>query len=723
MVVRGTEPPAVGEDGPSSADVAAALRDRAALAAAATRTPPMTPESAVRLVPEHVDVAPPPRAYRARLAAVAVATLLLPLVYLSLIAICGLALWWLVTEGWRAGPNGRRSVQFFGTAVGVNLFVLVFLLKPLLAPRKRRPRPCALTPEDEPALYAFVASIAAAVRAPRPVRIDVDHEVNASASLRRGWLSLFVGDLVLTVGTPLFAGMTVTELGGVIAHELGHFRQGWGMRASFAIRSVNAWLHRAANDPDEWDEKLTQEGGWNIALIAAGGCIAVTRHFLGGLMRIGVRLHAALSRHMEIDADEHELALVGSEAFASAMRRLALLQVADAQALEMMAEIHQEGRLPRCAVDILTHVGTTVPPETVARVLAAMLDEPTDELSSHPCVKERLRHAAERACAPKLQSTIPARALLSDSDALFERVTLWAYQEIVGIETDGIELEAGEELIGRIEHDRAAFVAFRGVTAGVVGSCIPFDPRGGSAGDDDPRVGARDARNRLEQCAEETRRVVQRIDAASWCILQATRCRDVREAGGDPRALENIDLRDRSPGAISAALARARDEVERLASSVEPAHAVLRDRLACVRACMSDDTRERTDALMTAAGALAAELRAVQELRLECCALDDLIAIAARGQVDGPERALTLRAARTEPRLAALRSAWKTVPHPISHSEDSRTLSSLVAEPDEELHPAVGRLVAARATVRAAISTYHGVLAELCWMVEQTEEA
>ena len=56
-----------------------------------------------------------------------------------------------------------------------------------------------------------------------PKRIDLDCQLNAAASLRRGALSLFGNDLVLTIGLPLVAGLNVQQFAGVIGHEFGHF--------------------------------------------------------------------------------------------------------------------------------------------------------------------------------------------------------------------------------------------------------------------------------------------------------------------------------------------------------------------------------------------------------------------------------------------------------------------------------------------------------------------
>jgi hypothetical protein len=67
---------------------------------------------------------------------------------------------------------------------------------------------------------------------------------------------MFGNDLVLTIGMPLVAGMSLRQFAGVLAHEFGHFSQGAGMRLSFIIRSINLWFMRVVYERDDWDERL-----------------------------------------------------------------------------------------------------------------------------------------------------------------------------------------------------------------------------------------------------------------------------------------------------------------------------------------------------------------------------------------------------------------------------------------------------------------------------------
>lgn len=102
--------------------------------------------------------------------------------------------------------------------------VTFFLFKPILARPAKPPERLQLDPKTDSLIFAFVQRLCRILGTPRPTQIDVDLAVNASARLRRGWYSLHTTDLALTIGLPLASGLTVSQFTGVLAHELGHFR-------------------------------------------------------------------------------------------------------------------------------------------------------------------------------------------------------------------------------------------------------------------------------------------------------------------------------------------------------------------------------------------------------------------------------------------------------------------------------------------------------------------
>jgi hypothetical protein len=129
--------------------------------------------------------------YHVCLLLVAVAMLILPLIYFAFV---GGLIWltyyhavydWVPIMKWD-GFIGNAWILMFKFAVYLvpllaGLVVIFFMFKPLLAGRPKRAQPLALNPSDNPLLYAFIAKICDVVGAPAPERIDMDCNLSASA--------------------------------------------------------------------------------------------------------------------------------------------------------------------------------------------------------------------------------------------------------------------------------------------------------------------------------------------------------------------------------------------------------------------------------------------------------------------------------------------------------------------------------------------------------------
>ena len=272
----------------------------------------------------------PPRVtvlYTCGLAAAASAMLLLPIIYLLMIGLLAYALWWyavFVLPG--VSPN-FVTVALYASPLVAGVILVFFTLKPFLAERAEAQPRMSLNFDDERLLVAFVERLCALLRAPRPSRIDVDLQPNASASLQGGGVrSLLRRNVVLTIGLPLVAGLNRRELAGVLAHELSHFGQGAGMRLTYVISSINTWFARVAFERDKWDEWLEKSTNIDfrmaIAMALARVSVAVTRSILRSLFWIGHAISCFLLRQMEYDADRCEALLSGSDSFESCNRRI-----------------------------------------------------------------------------------------------------------------------------------------------------------------------------------------------------------------------------------------------------------------------------------------------------------------------------------------------------------------------------------------------------------------
>ncbi len=383
------------------------------------------------------DIKPVPVSlgYRLALLAVTVFTVLMPMIYVGLIGLVAWFLWWHGTgnaEIMKRPPNLGAfifmNLLYFGPLV-IGVILLVFMCKPLFARPGGSSRLVSLDPRREQRMFAFVGRLCDAVGAPHPARIDLSCEVNASASFRRGWLSFLEHDLVLTIGLNLVAGQSLRQFAGVLAHEFGHFSQGWAMRASYLIRSVNMWFARVVYQRDVLDEKLedmSEDDDNHLAVIVilwlARGMVWLSRRILWVLMMISHMFTTLLSRHMEFDADRHAMRLVGRDAFASALRELPVLCAADGVVRADIDAAWQESRnLAR------------IPPKVRSELIEEGLAESGGMYASHPATRDRIAAGAAEPERGMFDADGPATQLFADFAGLSKRVTLAWYADEAGL--------------------------------------------------------------------------------------------------------------------------------------------------------------------------------------------------------------------------------------------------------------------------------------------------
>lgn len=383
--------------------------------------------------------------YRLGIVLVAIMMVLLPVLYMSLIGAVG---WLLFQHATNWGPamlsgshrsGGRRQVGgllvlYLGPLVAGGI-LLVFMLKPLLAARPPARRTRVLDPDAEPLLFEFVARICQQVGAPFPKQIEVDCEVNASASFRRGWISLLGNDLVLTIGAPLVAGLSLRQFAGVLAHEFGHFAQGAGMRMTYVIRSVNAWFARVVYERDAWDEQLVR---WSesapirelqVVIWLARFFVWVTRGILWVLMSVGHAISCFMLRQMEFDADRFEAWLAGSKVFGETMQRVELLSIAWRGVIVDLQNSFSEGQLADDTSELLLANVQQIPPEMVLNFQASSATQQTGWFDTHPASRDRIA-SAEREQAPGVfQVDGQSAELFSDFPSLSREVTVEFYRE------------------------------------------------------------------------------------------------------------------------------------------------------------------------------------------------------------------------------------------------------------------------------------------------------
>jgi Peptidase family M48 len=393
--------------------------------------------------------------------------MLLPILYFGLIVAIGYGVYWHIGnhEWFTDHLTGVWGLLAYAAPILTGGILIFFMSRPFFARAKPSPDLITVTPEAEPVLFEFIHAICGLVRAPFPKRVYVDWQVNASASLHRGFRSLFNRDLDLTIGLSLVSGLTVSQLGGVLGHEFGHFAQGAGMRLSFVIRTMINWLARVAYQPQDLEQKLASSGlarnlsGGLVLAIAQAG-IWVTRRILHGFLLLGHAISCFSLRQMEFDADRYEAKVAGAREFGEVTRRIRFLNAGWAGAYQLLVRTWEDRRL-----------ASDLPALALART-EAVLDyskraieqeakkQRTGWFHTHPSDSERMARVNIDPPPAAFEDCRPAAHLFSDFTALSEEVTLHYYR-LLELPLDDTKLVGVEEICAGMALGPAKLAAVR----------------------------------------------------------------------------------------------------------------------------------------------------------------------------------------------------------------------------------------------------------------------
>jgi len=498
--------------------------------------------------------------------------LLLPISYLLLIGALAYTLWWYATVALSSVSLSFMTVPLYASPLVAGGILVFFTLKPFLAERAKAQPRMSLDTEHERLLVAFVERLCVLLRAPRPSRIDVDLQPNASASLQDGIRSLLRRKIVLTIGLPLVAGLNTRELAGVLAHELSHFSQGAGMRLTYVISSINVWFARVAFERDKWDEWLekstaddfrTGTSATNvvmaIAMVLARVSVAVTRWILKIFFWIGHAISCFLLRQMEYDADRCEALLSGSEAFESCMRGIYGMTLAS----HMIGQELQRGwaqrelpdDLPYLMAQRLRHAG-----QRIDRLVDEEVAKPTRLFDTHPAMGDRIHAVRYLEARGVFHDDRPASSLFANFTELSRTATRQFYEKQNHLSLDGIRLVHSETLLAGVEgvdrQRQAVFGFFEGTPFAV--SRIPSAPRGTAGLSDDLLLQLLEARRRMRREQARTKDAMRRHEESGVRLINLTVARHLTALGVELSQLPiNLRLEDIEKGGVQEAIARA----------------------------------------------------------------------------------------------------------------------------------------------------------------------
>ncbi len=392
-------------------------------------------------------------AYAASIAVVSLLMLVVPALYLCLVAAIGYATYWHAVHHFHwlgdafSGSHSRGAVRLGIIIAGAiyvapllaGLVLLLLVLRPVLLSGGRSSQHFTIEPAEEPALHAFVSALCQYIGAPEPRRIDIDSSVNASASFRRGWLSLLSrGDLVLTIGTPLIAGMNVTQFAGVLAHEFGHFTQGAAMRGTYVIDSINRWLARIVYERTNAEAAIAQfareqSSAWaSVAHILVSIGAWITRMFFKVLLYAAHAISCIMARRMEFDADRHQARLIGAAEFSKAWRRMLELEEGNRAAFRDLAEYFRKDQLPDDLASLIQSCSRRLGSDAAHRIAEQLSDPRTPMLATHPSIASRIAAAERGDESPSFACEQPATILFRSFDDVSRKASYAQYKHELG---------------------------------------------------------------------------------------------------------------------------------------------------------------------------------------------------------------------------------------------------------------------------------------------------
>ncbi|MCP4157584.1 MAG: M48 family metalloprotease, partial [bacterium] len=362
---------------------------------------------------------------------------LLPILYLGIIAGAVYGVYWHIVTNYTIfdGRVSRGRIFVFIAPIIVGGILIFFLFKPLLVRQRAKWNRILLDKEKEPFLFRVVYKMCDYLGAKRPDKLYIDNEVNAYASHRVGLTGILFNKIDLGIGMPFIEGLSFNQLMGVLAHEFGHFRQGFACRLTGISMAVNHWLYRVVYERDHWDETLDEHlkdensSGWVMSIgYIVKLFIWISRRVLWLLMLLGHLVSHFALRQLEYDADRSEAFLVGTQTMEDTFYRARELSLASQSATENIFRQLHEGRAPEDYTGVINYFAGKFNDKDSAANRKAVLEETAGFFSTHPAPAKRIAKAKETGFNGILNKEFSNNILLTNQETIRKDLTRQMYQ-------------------------------------------------------------------------------------------------------------------------------------------------------------------------------------------------------------------------------------------------------------------------------------------------------
>ena len=356
--------------------------------------------------------------YRLAALGAAVGLCLLLLVYAATVVAIPVGAWWYFTRVVTVAGHLPGRMMFWSAvlhiAIAVGLLGFLYaLVRPLFRWHGKVQVPLLLRSTEHPVLYAFVTAIARQVGAPVPHQIHLEPQANAAA-IRQG------RHLQLSLGGPLFLGLDLKSMAGVIAHELGHFSQAGASWISSFVWRVTHWLLEGVGHTEAVTESVADvdPDSGRVAMVLAAlirFTLWLGRLYLLALAALALSMSRFLMRRQEFDADRYEIQIAGSAQFAVTMRRLAELNAAEVRLIPRLLQDGDFDLTPAKFSGLVVAQAAELDERARRQVARLLSPQSASWWDTHPSPADRMAAAAQLQHPGIVQLEGPASCLLNSA--------------------------------------------------------------------------------------------------------------------------------------------------------------------------------------------------------------------------------------------------------------------------------------------------------------------
>jgi Zn-dependent protease with chaperone function len=340
-----------------------------------------------------------------------------------------------------ANSPGTMTFILGGGLMGVGVLVFFFLIKFLFDVNKRDTSgTIEVTAADQPELVAMVHAIADEAQAPKPKKIFISHDVNASVFYNSSFWSMFLPVRKnLMIGLGLVNALNKSELQAVIAHEFGHFSQR-SMKLGSFVYHVNHIIYNMLYRNDGFGKGIqTFSQVHFIFYLFARITIWIIQGIqfvLRQMYKLVNLSYMGLSRQMEFHADLVAANVSGSNNIISALQRIETADHCYHATLEGYNKlIKQEKVASDFYADHQTVLHHFVQAHEEIKGEEAVQPRVNikDQWASHPTTPERKAYLDQFDLSGPVDPE-PAWSLFSNPGQLKQELTRFFYRDIPGVE-------------------------------------------------------------------------------------------------------------------------------------------------------------------------------------------------------------------------------------------------------------------------------------------------